>query len=71
MRISLALLKNSRLISLHSRSKQAKHKFNAKIYIYFITDVQSRPPEAHREAELQGSDVVPVSDRDEQHLSRL
>lgn len=34
-------------------------------------DVLSRPPEADGEAELQGSNVVPVSHRDEQHFPGL
>lgn len=34
-------------------------------------DLWSWPPEADREAELQGSDIMPVSDRDEQHFSWL
>lgn len=37
----------------------------------FITNLWSWPPEADRKADLQGSDVVPVFDRDEQHVSWL
>lgn len=74
MRIGLKLVKASWLISFHGGGKQVKLAFyftNRFFFFFIVMDVLSRPPEADREAELQGSNVVPVLHRDEQHFPGL
>lgn len=50
--------------------KKNENQISLQKYFVFIVAVESWPPEADGETEFQGSDVMPVSHRNEQHISR-